>query len=97
MVEQNESMVSLKDAVITGVVLDLLLLGVASTVLDGGSLLIITSFLVIAHWAGNAAVLTSKRAKQSWIGRDFIRFGLLLLSLLTLIMRVLLAAIGVGF
>lgn len=94
---ERVSGVNLKEAVVTGVILDFLLLAFSSIILDGGVLFSITLCLIATHWAVNFAVLLSKQAKQSPRWRDFIRFGLLGLILLALAVGVLLGLLGVEF
>jgi hypothetical protein len=89
--------VSLKEAILTGLVLDVIFLVFSSTIMDGGFIFLIVAILVIAQWIGNASILLSQKARQSNVGKDFIRFGILPLVCITFLVRGVLATIGVGF
>jgi hypothetical protein len=93
----GKSVVSLGEAVITGVILDFLILLIAGTIMDGGFIASLTLFIVIGHWALNGAILFSKKARQSRAGKDFIRFGIFPLIFITFVSRLLLALLGIGF
>ena len=97
MAEGEKAVVSLKQAVWEGVLLDFLILAMTSTIMDCGFIFSITIFLVIAHWVGNVAVLRSKKGRQSKAGKDFIRFGIFPLILVTFVARCILGFMGIGF
>ncbi len=93
---REKAVLSLKEAIYTGVILDLLFLVFSSIILDGGVLFMITAFLTIAHWILNVAILISKKARNSRAGKDFIRFGLFPLIFVTFVVRILLGFLGIG-
>lgn len=70
MKNMTEKSISLKEAIITGVILDMLMLLIAGTIMDGGFIASLTLFIVIGHWALNGAILFSKKARQSRAGKD---------------------------
>ena len=88
---------SIKQSVFEGVLLDFLLLAIASTIMDSGHLFSILFFLFIAHWACNGVVLSVQKYRQSRTGKDIIRFGLFPLMLIAFLLRGLLALLGIGF
>ena len=95
--ESKKTIVSLKEAVYTGIILDFLILAFTSIIMDGGFIFSITIFLVIAHWIGNTAILFSKKGRQSKAGKDFIRFGIFPLILVTFVARCILGFLGIRF
>lgn len=95
--ENEKTVVSLKQAIWEGIILDLLLFLISGTIMDGGHIASIMLFVVIAHWILNAAVLFSKQAKHSKAGKDFIRFGIFPLMLVTFVVRGILIFLGVSF
>ncbi len=95
--ECKKAVVSLKQTTWEGILLDLLLFVLSSTIMDGGLIAIIMLFLIIAHWILSSAVLISQKARNSRAGKDFIRFGLFPLIFVTFIVRVILSFIGIGF
>lgn len=88
----EKAAVSLKEAIITGTVIDLLLL-----VLTGMIMGHIMLFIVVAHWIFNGAILISPKARDSRTGKDFIRFGIFPLILVTFVVRGILIFLGVDF
>ena len=84
----DEHRVSLREALATGAVLDLVLLGFAGTVLDGGVVLALALCLAAGHWAGAAMVILRRPRAMTSLDAAFVRFGLLAL---------IVAAVGVGF
>jgi len=97
MAKSEKAVVSLKEAIYTGVILDMLFLAFSATIMDEGVLLMITACLTIAHWTLNAAILFSKKTRNSRVGKDFIRFGLLPLIFVAFVFRSLLGLLGIGF
>lgn len=95
--ESKKTIVSLKQAAWEGAILDLVLLAIASTIMDGGFIASIMLFIVIAHWIFNVAVLVSPKARSSRAGKDFIRFGTFPLMLVTFMARGILIFLGVSF
>jgi len=94
--ESKKTVVSLKGAIWDGFILDLFLLFLANIII-GSIIGIIMLFIVIAHWIFNAAVLVSPKARNSRAGKDFIRFGIFPLMLVTFVMRYILIILGVDF
>jgi hypothetical protein len=88
----EKAAVSLKEAIITGTVIDLLLLVLASMIMG-----CIMLFIVVAHWIFNAAILISPKARNSRAGKDFIRFAIFPLILVTFMVRGILILLGVDF
>ena len=97
MAETKKTVVSLKEAIWTGVILDFVLLAISSIIMDGGFIFILMVFITIAHWIFNAAVLVSPKARNSRAGKDFIRFGIFPLTLVTFSARGILIFLGVDF
>lgn len=97
MAECKKAVISLKQAIWEGVILNFILFAIASTIMDGGFIFILMIFITIAHWILNAAVLVSPKARNSRVGKDFIRFGIFPLMLVTFVARGILVFLGVGF
>jgi len=93
--ESKKAIVSLKQAVWEGAILDLVLLAIASTIMDDGVVTGPLLFLIIAHWVFNVAVLLSPKARNLRAEKDFIRFGIFPLILVTFVARCILGFLGV--
>ncbi|MCX5636954.1 MAG: hypothetical protein NTX52_04575 [Planctomycetota bacterium] len=88
--EQDKPTVSLREAIITGIVLDVILLGIASTVMDCGVVSYLTLCATAGHWAGNILIIVRRKSRLTRIDKDFIRFGLLALIVLAFVINLLL-------
>ena len=90
--DKHKKIVSLKEAIVTGLILDCILLGIASTVMDGGRLFRFALFIAGGCWVCNGLILIFKQFRCSKFGRDFIRFGyLIIIAILILIGGILFA------
>lgn len=79
--------VNLKEAFTTGILLDILLLAISGTIMDLGTIAMRTAFLVLAHWILSVWLVLRYRDNLGEHGRDFIRFGLLLLIVIAFVAR----------
>ena len=78
--KQEKITINLKEAVVTGIVIDIFLLIVSGLIMDGGQIARITLYLVVGHWTGNALIILRRKSKMTKMDRDFIRFGLIILA-----------------
>ena len=76
---QENTTISLKDAIGTGIVIDIILLVVSSLVLDTGGVFRVVFCVVLGHWAGNAFIIFRRKLRMTKMDKDFIRFGSLAL------------------
>ena len=90
----SEKLISLKEAIVTGVVLDFILLGIASTIMDGGMMFGIALSIAIGHWVGNGVVLLRRRSRCSTLDRNFIRFGFFAIIPLAVVVGIVLVMIS---
>ncbi len=69
--------ITLKRAIITGLIIDFVLLLIASTVMDGGTIFCVTCFLVLIHWICNLWIILNRKKKMTLFRKNFIRYALL--------------------
>ena len=86
--------VTIKGAFWDGILLDLLILVIASTIMDGGETAMRCTFLVIAHLMFSVWLVLHKKRNLSRYELDFIRFGILLLIVIAIITRSVLVFLG---
>ena len=96
MAESRKAVVSLKQAIWEGVLLDFLLFFSSGTIM-GGVITGVMLFIVVTHWIFNATILISPKVRNSRAGKDFIRFGIFPLMLVTFVIRGILIFLGVDF
>ena len=80
----NKPLVSLKEANVTGVVIDFMLLVFANLIMDGGVIFCATFCLVVGPWVGNVVIILRRKHSLTRFGRDFLRFGAFLLAVLAI-------------
>ena len=81
---QAIKIISLKEAILTAVILDFFLLLIASSMMDTGQAIHFTFSIVCGHWAGNLMIIFRRLSKMTKNDKDFIRFGALFLMIITL-------------
>lgn len=79
----GKSSISLKRMILEGLVLDAFLLFIASAIMDGGVIFSITLCMTAGHWFGNCVILIRRKNKLTKYDRLFIRFGLLMIVVMT--------------
>ena len=77
--KREKTIVSLKEALTTGLVLDFILLAIAGTIIDGGEIAMRTLFLVVAHLIFSVWLALRYKDNLGVYGRNFIRFGIFIL------------------
>ena len=87
MTKQEKTIVSLKEALITGGVLDLVALAVASTIMDCGEIFMRVFFLAVAHLIFSVWLVLHYKDTLGEYGRDFIRFGIVIVGVVAFIAR----------
>lgn len=80
----NKPLVGLKEALVTGAIIDFLLLLLASLILDGGVIFCATFCSVAGHWIGIIVIILRRRLSLTRYDGDFIRFGTLGLAVIAL-------------
>lgn len=87
MPKREKTIISLKEALITGVVLDFIVLLIASTIMDGGEIMMRTFFLAVAHLILSVWLALRYKNDLGVYGRDFIRFGIFILIVAAIVAR----------
>jgi len=82
---EKQAKISLKQALIDGALVDIVLFLASLTVLDGGILSSITFFSIIAHQSASIYWALRSKGKVSESGISFIRAGTLLLVLIAIV------------
>ena len=70
----NKPLVRLKDSLIIGAIIDLMLLLFASFIIDTVVVFLIVFCLVVGHWIGTIVIITRRKHSLTRYDRDFIRF-----------------------
>jgi len=89
--KREKTIVSLKEAIITGIVLDFILLAIAGTIMDGGEIAMRTFFLVVAHLIFSAWLTLRYKDNLGGYGRDFIRFGIFIVIFVAIVVKFVIA------
>ncbi|MCE5339859.1 MAG: hypothetical protein LLF92_01850 [Planctomycetaceae bacterium] len=76
---KSEKTISLREAVITGIIIDFVLLLLASMIMDGGQCFHFTFSVFGGHLAGNFIVMCRRFSRMTKGDKDFIRYGMLML------------------
>ena len=76
--QKSKPEVSLKKAIITGVIIDLLLWFFSSMIMDFGVILFLTSCALVCHWVANIFIVLYKKSGIIRRDKDLIRYGLLM-------------------
>jgi len=78
--QENKPVISIRKAVITGLIIDFLLLLLSSVMMDCGVVLYWTFILMLCHWITNILLILYKKSAITQTGKNFIRFGLLIVT-----------------
>ena len=89
--KREKTIVSLKEALITGVVLDFILLAIAGTIMDGGEIAMRVFFLVVAHLIFSVWLAFRYKDNLGVYGRNFIRFGIFIVGVVGFVVRFVIA------
>jgi hypothetical protein len=76
--QKSKPEVSLKKAIITGVIIDLLLWLFSSMIMDFGVISFLTSCVLVCHWIANVFIILYKKAGITRRYKYLIRYGLLM-------------------
>ena len=92
---REKTIVRLKEALITGIVLDFILLLISGTIMDGGDMMMRTFFLVVSHLISSIWLVLRYKDNLGTYGRDFIRFGIFVLIAIAAVVRLTILFFGV--
>ena len=96
MTKREKAIVSLKEAIITGVVLDFILLAIAGTIMDGGEIAMRTFFLIVAHLIFSVWLTLRYKDNLGVYGRNFVRFGIFIVGVAAIVVRFAIAVCLAG-
>ena len=89
MKKQEKMIVNLREALITGIVLDFILLAIAGTIMDGGEIMMRVFFLAVAHLLFSIWLVLRNKDNLGEYGRNFVRFGIFVVGTIALVFKYL--------